>query len=154
MGARGFLRNHQHQPHSGTADVNFRRCNMQLQFIDHGSLGPVERKRIRSHVMKGKNAGRPRPSRKRQPVRQRVQCPDVHDTAPVHPEDWCEVQEYTRTLALKPLLWDDFALTSFPQPLSSRSRALLHKCRQALLYPKRDLCSYPIAFLRTRVLLY
>jgi hypothetical protein len=39
---------------------------MSLQFITSNTIGPKERRLIRSHVMAGKNAGKSRPSHKKQ----------------------------------------------------------------------------------------
>jgi hypothetical protein len=66
---------------------------MLLQFITETPTGPKERHLIRSHVMKGKNLGKPRPSR-RKPVNIKsstqqsnaVQCTS-------QTEDWSDVEE-------------------------------------------------------------
>lgn len=108
--------------------------DMNFQFIDQGTIGPKERHRIRSHVMMGKNAGRPRPSRRKQTVAQVVpslepQARGARGTT----NDALKAHEYKHALDLRPLLWDDLALTSFPEPLNVKSRSLLHQCTQAQL---------------------
>lgn len=88
-----------------------------IQFIEQGSvgIGASERRLIRSHVMKGKNAGRPRPSR-------RKQTSIVHTkralTPPSTPASECP----------RSLLWNDLCLTSFPQQLDSEATKLMHRC--------------------------
>lgn len=102
---------------------------MALQFIDQkGSPGAgissAERRLIRSHVMKGKNAGRPRRSMRRStsvlyPVRRVLtwSAPGVAGTPAARP-----VQ----------LLWSDLSLTSFPQQLDSESTKLMHRCMSGI----------------------
>ncbi|KAH8896040.1 hypothetical protein GQ53DRAFT_779328 [Thozetella sp. PMI_491] len=91
---------------------------MKLQFISQGSPGisKSERRKIRSHVMKGKNAGRPRPSTRKQTgpvhIRRTLACRGVPGTG------------YTRPQSL---LWSDLSLTSFPQQLDPESTKLMHR---------------------------
>ena len=100
---------------------------MTLQFIDHGTrgIGPSEsdRRIIRSHVMRGKNVGRPRQSRKNQKtivhVKRVLDSPRVLGS------------EYSRPG--RQLLWNDLCLTSFPQQLDSESTKLLHRCTYSVL---------------------
>ena len=90
---------------------------MAIQFIEQGSagIGTSERRIIRSHVMRGKNAGRSRPST-------RKQTKIVHVkrllTPPGTPASKCP----------RPLLWNDLCLTSFPQQLDSEATKLIHRC--------------------------
>lgn len=98
---------------------------MALQFIDQkggpgADISSAERRLIRSHVMKGKNAGRPRRSVKRQaallhPVRRVLTWsgPSVVVAPAARPGQ---------------LLWSDLSLTSFPQQLDSESTKLMHRC--------------------------
>ncbi|KAL2272526.1 hypothetical protein FJTKL_06519 [Diaporthe vaccinii] len=97
---------------------------MALQFIDQkgvpgADISSAERRLIRSHVMKGKNAGRPRRSTRRQvallyPVRRVLAWsgPSVVVAPAVRPGQ---------------LLWSDLSLTSFPQQLDSESTKLMHR---------------------------
>ncbi|KAH8898767.1 hypothetical protein GQ53DRAFT_836819 [Thozetella sp. PMI_491] len=121
---------------------------MDLQFINHSAIGREQRRAIRSHVMKGKNAGRPRPPRRR---------PDAIPTKPIwdqfRPQKCTNLdvafmgQDPRRSLDLRPLLWNDMTLISFPQQLSSGSSSLL---RQAFfivgeeLYPSKFCKKYDI----------
>lgn len=99
---------------------------MTLQFIDQGAigLGPSEsdRRIIRSHVMRGKNAGRPRPSRRKQTtlvhVKQALTSPCIPESAKSKPG--------------RRLLWNDLCLTSFPQQLDSESTKLMHRCTYSI----------------------
>lgn len=99
---------------------------MALQFIDQkgapgADITSAERRLIRSHVMKGKNAGRPRRSTKRQ-------------TALLYPVrrvlTWSTGPGVVAAPAARPgqLLWSDLSLTSFPQQLDSESTKLMHRC--------------------------
>ncbi len=106
---------------------------MTLQFIDQGAIGigPSEsdRRIIRSHVMRGKNAGRPRQSTRKQ-------------TTIVHVK---RVLAFPRILGSgysKPgrqLLWNDLCLTSFPQQLDSESTKLMHRCTYSVLFSTHQL---------------
>ena len=94
-----------------------------LQFIDQGAIGmgPSEsdRRIIRSHVMKGKNAGRPRRSTKKQ-------------TTTLHAKRGLTTPSKLGSGDAKierPLLWNDLSLTSFPQQLDSESTKLMHRCK-------------------------
>lgn len=93
-----------------------------VQFIHQGAigLGPSEsdRRIIRSHVMRGKNAGRPRPSRRKQ-------------TTIVHITSALTTPRVLELASFRPgqrLLWNDLCLTSFPQQLDSESTKLMHRC--------------------------
>ena len=95
---------------------------MTLQFIDQGAIGigPSEpnRRIIRSHVMRGKNAGRPRQST-------RKQTPIVHAKR-VLISPGIPGPGYSKPG--RQLLWNDLCLTSFPQQLDSESTKLMHRC--------------------------
>lgn len=100
-------------------------------------MGPEERRLIRSHVMKGKNAGRPRPTRKKQrtgtgtlPTRRILtRYSDPPPERSVSHYASCEAHDCRHALELKQLFWDDLALTPFPQQLSPESRSLLQQCK-------------------------
>ncbi|KAL4937878.1 hypothetical protein BDV06DRAFT_202107 [Aspergillus oleicola] len=78
---------------------------MVLQFIDHGpsGIGGSDRRIIRSHVMQGKNKGKPRRSTKKQ-----IRAPVPY-------------------VLPRQVFWGDLCLTSFPQQLDSKSTALMHR---------------------------
>ena len=102
---------------------------LTLQFINQGAVGtgPSEsdRRIIRSHVMRGKNAGRPRPST-RKPL------------TVVHAKSLLTSSHILGSACSKPtrqLLWNDLCLTSFPQQLDSESIKLLHRCTYDFLFP-------------------
>ncbi|PWY83801.1 hypothetical protein BO94DRAFT_586850 [Aspergillus sclerotioniger CBS 115572] len=87
---------------------------MALQFIfqNPNGIGSSDRRIIRSHVMQGKNAGRPRRSTKKKldtEVRRILYDPKCAYVMP------------------RQVLWGDLCLTSFPQELDSESTALMHR---------------------------
>lgn len=101
-------------------------AGMTLVFISQGqpggevpAIGTSERRIIRSHVMRGKNAGRPRPSTR--PKRQ---------TAMVHVRRILSLPGAMITLMPRPraLLWNDLYLTPFPQEFNPESTRLMHRC--------------------------
>lgn len=102
---------------------------MSLQFVNQ-CIGPEERRRIRSHVMKGKNAGRPRPTRKR--LRNKVFFEPQAENANSKEHQVAKVPlglHYDQhPLCFKRILWDDLALMSFPQQLNTKSRYLIRQC--------------------------
>jgi hypothetical protein len=114
--------------HQATLEVEAELVSMLLQFITDASIGPKERRLIRSHVMKGKNAGRPRPS-KRQPRDTSVTQHEA--SAPTQTGHQSEPVELDRLdganpLDLKRILWNDLTLTSFPLPMNPSSRKITY----------------------------
>ncbi|KAL4867502.1 hypothetical protein BDV12DRAFT_120242 [Aspergillus spectabilis] len=85
---------------------------MALQFIDHSpsGIGSFERRLIRSHVMQGKNKGKPRRSIKKQRNVAELKCAL---SAPY--------------VIPRQVFWGDLCLTSFPEQLDSESTALMHR---------------------------
>ncbi|KAF4780187.1 hypothetical protein HER10_EVM0010044 [Colletotrichum scovillei] len=79
-----------------------------LVFIEQNAagIGKSDRRALRSHVMRGKNAGRPRPSTRKQtnnvPIKRQLKIP-------------------------RRVFWNDFCLTSFPQELDPDSTRLMHR---------------------------
>jgi hypothetical protein len=112
---------------------------MALQFINQGNMSTAERRLIRSHVMKGKNAGRPRPCQKRDrhivPIRRvlRYQEPPGCEKNSVAPAKHHNCKD-ALCLCHKQLLWDDLALISFPKQLETESRNLIHQCTVTQYY--------------------
>lgn len=94
-------------------------ANVALQFIDQSAAGisTSERRIIRSHVMKGKNGGRPRQSTRKQTttihVRRVLTTPGLPGLG---------------SLRSRQLFWNDLCLTLFPQQLDSESTKLMHRC--------------------------
>ncbi|KAF6817369.1 hypothetical protein CPLU01_13615 [Colletotrichum plurivorum] len=82
--------------------------NPAVVFIEHNAagIGRSDRRALRSHVMRGKNAGRPRPSTRRQttivPIKRQLKIP-------------------------RRVFWNDFCLTTFPQELDPDSTMLMHR---------------------------
>ncbi|KAJ5767045.1 uncharacterized protein N7511_004661 [Penicillium nucicola] len=88
---------------------------MALQFIDQSisGIGHSDRRIIRSHVMRGKNAGKQRRSTKKQKnilePKSLLHAPGSGYTIP------------------RQVLWSDLCVTSFPEELSSQSMGLMHR---------------------------
>ncbi len=101
---------------------------MTLQFIHQGAIGigPSEsdRRIIRSHVMRGKNAGRPRQSTRRHTTIGHGKRVQISPRIPG--------PEYSKLR--RQLLWNDLCLTSFPQQLDSESTKLMHRCTCSVLF--------------------
>ncbi|CAO2651712.1 Nn.00g042820.m01.CDS01 [Neocucurbitaria sp. VM-36] len=120
---------------------------MHLQFITEPTIGAKERRLIRSHVMKGKNAGRPRPSRRTlhnttsavdQGARDAI-LPKVDQMNRGVPE----VLYYKHNLGQKSILWNDLILPAFPEYVSTEQRKFIHQCLRITantLYPQ-EFCS-------------
>ena len=93
---------------------------MVLQFIDQSSsgIGSSDRRIIRSHVMRGKNKGKPRRSTKKEKnvaaLRHLLTAPEFGYKMP------------------RQILWGDLCLTSFPKEMDSASMALMHRCMLSL----------------------
>lgn len=103
---------------------------MLLQFITDSGTGPNNRRAIRSHVMKGKNAGKPRPSRK--PLIHRcAQLPKGSlKRAPEHDEpdepDEHELLFHEHKITLDRLLWNELAIASFPEQVSPETTKFIY----------------------------
>jgi hypothetical protein len=106
--------------------------NMPLQFITEGAIGPKERKLIRSHVMKGKNAGKTRPARRTLLHSNGKSRQDDHQPTPLgydHSKgNEPEALDCRQTLHMKRLFWNDLSLASFPQPVSPNLQNAIYKC--------------------------
>ncbi|KAI1374524.1 hypothetical protein F4677DRAFT_425311 [Hypoxylon crocopeplum] len=91
---------------------------MALQFIDQGAkgIGSSERRIIRSHVMKGKNAGRPRKSTRKQTSI--VHVKRVLTSTGIPGSGYSNPQQ---------LLWNDLSLITFHEQLDSESTKLMHR---------------------------
>ena len=105
---------------------------MTFQFIS-GDIGPNERRLIRAHVMVGRNAGRPRPSYKRQRVATLQQGKARRETTQTNE---VETDRDTSSVASSPALFDrlvsnDFAFTQLSQQ-SEHSVELLRDCTETI----------------------
>jgi hypothetical protein len=115
---------------------------MLLQFITDAAIGPKERRLIRSHVMKGKNAGRTRLGRGRQRKSSTKLC---EETAVLVSARIGEQSEKIstgeigchNTLNQKRLLWNDLALTSFALPISPNFRHVIYHGTYSPLLPSQ-----------------
>jgi hypothetical protein len=87
---------------------------MILQFVNDTAVGPKERRLIRSHVMKGKNAGKPRPARTRLMHRDR----QISTTLACHGDKGHETRK-DPTIPLERIFWNDLSLTSYPSAIDS-----------------------------------
>ncbi|KAH9206689.1 hypothetical protein DL95DRAFT_438854 [Leptodontidium sp. 2 PMI_412] len=96
-----------------------------LQFISQGTAGKrpggSDRRLIRAHVMKGKNAGRPRPSTKKATAIVQIKHPFTATRIPT------TAYPQPAPKAGRPLLWNDLCLTTFPGQLDSESTKLMHR---------------------------
>ena len=100
---------------------------MALQFINQAAIGggpcDADRRIIRSHVMKGRNAGRPRRAKKKSTILHVKRIPN-----------FSHLSALQSSKAGRPLLWNDLCLTSFPQQLDSESTKLMHRCASHVLH--------------------
>jgi hypothetical protein len=95
---------------------------MLLQFVTDPTIGPKERRLIRAHVMKGKNAGKPRPARKRL-VHRSVATPVCTEQ-----DDSNEHQPLAKsTSSLPPLLYIKLSPSSLPCDLGSVSEEFIYQ---------------------------
>ncbi|KAJ5116634.1 hypothetical protein N7456_000982 [Penicillium angulare] len=87
-----------------------------LQFIDQtpGGIRSSDRRTIRSHVMRGKNAGKKRPAIRQKLEDVRMKQKANHSTKPPYSIP-------------RQVLWSDLSLTRLPEQLDSKSTGLLHR---------------------------
>lgn len=105
---------------------------MAFQFIS-GNIGPDERRLIRAHVMVGKNAGRPRPSHRKQRVATLKQGTSHHETERLRDR---EADRSVSSCPFKPALFDrlisnDLAFNQLSQQ-SDHSIQLLRDCKRRM----------------------
>lgn len=91
---------------------------MPLHFISQqgNAKAPsdLDRRVIRSHVMRGKNAGKARPAKRRR--------------AEVHIRHVLPSTAFLIRRPRRQLFWNDLSLTTFPQELDAESTRLMHRC--------------------------
>jgi hypothetical protein len=93
---------------------------MLLQFITERSIGPEERHIIRSHVMKGKNAGKSRSARRTLIHRSVRDHAAATDSCP----ETSELMKHT--LAWNRMLWNELTLASFPEHVGPETTKLVY----------------------------
>ena len=95
---------------------------MPFEFIDNSLIDLSARKKIRSHVMKEKNVGKKRPSRKK------ASRMEVKNTMPmVMPNIEVDVQNSLPSPSRQ--AGNELSLFPFPAELTFRSRGLVFKCK-------------------------
>ncbi len=109
---------------------------MSLQFIsvqngNSSSRGSKERRLIRSHVMRGRNTGKSRPSPQQlgPPKRflVRYDCLGCSEALTARRVHTCAC--YGQMLDMRQLIWNDLAMVSVPYQLDKRLRGLIHQCK-------------------------
>ena len=107
---------------------------MELCFIEQspasaGMMEPsgADRRIIRSHVMRGKNAGRPRKSSRRSPAS--VVYTSQFLSSPFGRANSAS----TKSAPVRQVFWNDLCLTTFPEQLDSESTKLMHRCAYAVI---------------------
>jgi hypothetical protein len=103
---------------------------MLLQFITEPTISAKERRLIRSHVMQGKNAGKPRIARTKlthrdlqHPSTPKANAPDVNGLMEL---------DSRHALSLHRLLWNDVSLTTYPYSLSSETQNFVYQRTYAI----------------------
>ena len=85
-------------------------------------------------AVKGKNAGKALPPRKKQPgitpVKRILDAPHPSANNGINPR--LMVYGETRVLELINLYWSDFSSVSFPHELTPESRPLIHRCKAGI----------------------
>ncbi|KAF2029430.1 hypothetical protein EK21DRAFT_67800 [Setomelanomma holmii] len=114
---------------------------MLLQFVTEPNITPRDRRLIRSHVMRGKNAGRSRPART--PLKhQNLPCISLANKKDPEPQEMLEL-ELKHTLSLDRLLWHELTIASFPDHVGPQTRRFMYRKLHLIskaLYPP-DFCS-------------
>jgi hypothetical protein len=85
---------------------------MLLHFVTEPKIGAKERRQIRSHVMQGKNAGKPRIARSKL-----IHCdlqPSKEAGTDTSGLNSLVELDSKHTLSLHRLLWNDVSLTTYP----------------------------------------
>lgn len=122
--------------------LGFESASMSLQFIsvqqgESTRMGSHDRRLIRSHVMKGRNVGRSRPSAQQlvppKRVLVRYDCLGCSEASTARRVHTCAC--YRQALDMQRPIWDDLAMVSVPYQLDRRLRGLIHECQliQSLL---------------------
>lgn len=106
---------------------DFRAVKMLLQFVNDTAIGPEERRLIRSHVMRGKNAGRPRPPRK--PLVHRKEELSISRSD----DKRQEVGEIKHILYPHQPLWNELSLTSYPYYIGPEKERFVYQSKSRQL---------------------
>lgn len=89
---------------------------MILQFVPGSDIGSVDRRLIRSHVMKGKNAGKSRTPRRAMIHRSTQPCSSPREKLTAYDE--YALLETAQHITVEHLLWNDLIIASFPEQVS------------------------------------
>lgn len=106
---------------------------MLLQFITETPTGPKERHLIRSHVMKGKNLGKPRPTRKRPVnIKSSTAKSDAVQSAPESPPDWSDAEEIEALYSDHVVghdwaMWKKYKLNVHPRHMRSEAETYVYQ---------------------------
>lgn len=95
---------------------------MLLHFVSDPAIGAKERRLIRSHVMKGKNAGKPRPPRK--PLLHRELKAAISDLAAR--SERVNIKADQRLCPHQPL-WNELSLTSYPYHIGPEKEKFVYQ---------------------------
>lgn len=142
MSAQAESFNHTSFNTSGIEHLNSPPTSMPFEFITElpgsGRAGNCDRRVIRSHVMRGRNAGRSRPRRplSGQPsprVLRRYDCPGCSEAIVGRRVHSCACHK--GALDMRRPIWNDLALVSLPYQVGSNARlsGLIHECQSPSL---------------------
>jgi hypothetical protein len=96
---------------------------MLLQFISEPTISARERRLIRSHVMRGKNAGK-----SRQPKAQPIHKHRAGTTGRSTDDFSDELQLHTKhTLSIHRVYWNELSLTSYPCEISPDTERFVYQ---------------------------
>ncbi|KAH7095519.1 hypothetical protein FB567DRAFT_586834 [Paraphoma chrysanthemicola] len=104
---------------------------MLLYFVTDPSIGPKDRRLIRSHVMRGKNAGRPRPART--PLKHQTFIAPITDIIQDPKPEELQDLDLRHTLKLDRLFWNELTIASFPEQISAQTRRFVYQHFHTLL---------------------
>jgi hypothetical protein len=98
---------------------------MLLHFVNEPTIGPNDRRLIRSHVMRGKNAGRPRPARR--PLKHQNFTPRSSRVKEDAETEALQAIDLKHTLRLDRLFWNELTIASFPAQVSPQTRRFVYQ---------------------------
>lgn len=91
---------------------------MFVQFVPGSNIGSKDRRLIRSHVMKGKNAGRPRTNRKPLIHRSAQPSHSSSKTSTITKHEEHALVQAGQQVLIERLLWNDLTIATFPEHVS------------------------------------
>ena len=110
--------------------ISRQHTTMAFEFVENGSIDAKSRKRIRSHVMKGKNTGKTRPRYWRSRFAQQKPSPPEH---PVVVNTTFSDGSNGKEVSLCPIsysLGNAFSYFNFPSELQPRMREQIYQCER------------------------